>query len=208
MNACVRLLFVFILFAGPAFAADADGRFSHTLSATELQQAGLDGLTSDQVAVIDALVRRDLTARLNGRTEEAPKIFSQRLTADERRIAGLEALSADELVRVNAFVERHQSIVVARELLAPPVLVSRHTGVRPQEEKAARKIHGQFSIGFGWGSGDYSERTASMVLHTELRPGLDVSIGYSHAKIKGGEGIYYYRDPYRATPVVTGPPSP
>lgn len=207
MNPCVRVLLIAALWLGIAGAAENEGRFTHALSAPELHESGIGRLNSDQVAVLDALVRRDLAARLNGRSEAAPKTFSDRLTADERRIAGFDALSSAEAARVNAFVERYQSVVVSRALLSPPVYVSRRATVQPRETKAERKIHGTFTMGFGWGSDGYSERTGSMVLHSEVAPGMHVSVGYSETRRKGGEGLYYYRDDplhYRP-PLLEGP---
>lgn len=206
MSLCFRLPFIAAFWLGIAMAAETDSRFSHTLSAPDLQESGIARLNSDQVAVLDALVRRDLTARLNGRGEAAPKIFSERLTADERRIAGLPELTPTEFARVNALVERYQSVSVSRALLSPPVYVARHATLKPRETKAERKIHGTFSLGFGWGSDGYSERTGSMVLHSEVAPGMHVSVGYSETRMKGDEGVYYYRDDvYRRPPVPDGP---
>jgi hypothetical protein len=209
MKVLFRLLFLSLLIGGSSIAAETDGRFTHGLSVEEIQETGVVRLSSDQIAVLDALVRRDLTARMNGRTEEAPKIFSDRLTVDERRIAGLDAISAAELARVNSLVERYQTIVVTRTLLSPPVLVSRHANMIPRETgKAERKIHGTFSMSLGWGSDGYSERTGSMEVHTELSPGLHLGVGYSVSRVKG-EGLYYRDDPYYLRPpVVVAPPPP
>jgi hypothetical protein len=176
-----------------------DVRFSHSLSAEDRSAAGLPRLSSDEVAVIDALVRRD-TATRGAPTPPpaeaaAPASFSQRLTADERRAAGFAKLTAAELPKLDAFVDRHQNARLARSLLAPPTYVARSPRIVPTEKKKEREIHGSFSLSYGLGSGGYSEKTGSMVLTLEDPDrGYSISVGYSESHIKGGPG-YIYRDP-------------
>src|SRR5687767_11669807 len=89
-------LFVFaatvLLPVTPSRAQDL--RFSVTLGVAERTAAGLTKLTSDQVAVVDAFVRRDTgrpasTATTSEAAEKPNATFSQRLTENERRTAGL-----------------------------------------------------------------------------------------------------------------------
>src|ERR1041384_2889139 len=86
------LLLACLCFAGIVRAADTD-RFSQWLTTTEQKEAGVDKLTSDQVAVLDALVRKDITNRSVGRAEGSPDEFSKRLTSDESRNTGLASLT-------------------------------------------------------------------------------------------------------------------
>jgi hypothetical protein len=207
-------LVLLALFSGlESRANSADVRFSQSLSAEEKAASGLSRLNSDQVAVIDALVRRDIPGRAaTPGKDEKPSTFSQRLTADERRVAGLGALSAEELPRIDSLVERYQSAKLARTLLAPPALISRASRVTPEETKPEKKIHGSFSLSYGWGKGGYSEKTGSMVLnYTDPDRGFGVTIGYSESHIKGGSYSPYYRDPYldsRRGPDLTDPTGP
>ena len=190
------------LFVG-THAHAQDLRFSATLRAAERTAAGLAKLTSDQVAVIDALVRRDtvgrgaVTVQSSGDgAEKNAASFSQRLTARERTTAGLAALSALEVAQLDALVERHQAAKLARTLLSPPTYLSPRPRVNPTEKKQEREIHGSFSLSYGFGSGGYSEKTGSMVLTMEdPTKGYAISVGYSESHIKGGRG-YIYRDPF------------
>lgn len=180
-------------------AAPLDSRFSQALNADDLTAAGLRQLSSDEVAVIDALVRRDTAARVgSAASDPAAATFSQRLTADERRTAGLTKLSATELPKLNDLVDRHQNAKLARTLLAPPTYLARSSRVTPTEKKKEREIHGSFSLSYGMGSGGYSEKTGSMVLTLEdPEKGYSISVGYSESHIKGGS---YYRDSYYRDP--------
>jgi hypothetical protein len=178
----------------------ADTRFSQALTASESTEAGLKRLSSDQIAVIDALVRRDLARQIAASpdTPTPTTRFSQRLTADERRTAGLTLLTEAELPRFDAFVERYASAGRTRALLGPPVFVAASPRLRPTETKTTPEIHGSFSLGMGWGSGGSSEKTGSMELHyTDPVRGFSVSVGYSEIHMKGP---YIYRDPIPSPP--------
>jgi hypothetical protein len=109
MNPWATRLAAALLALSAAGARAADTRFTLTLTAIELADAGLKRLSSDQVAVIDALVRRDLAKNPDAAppAPAAPR-FSQRLTDDERRIAGCALLDATELARLDALVERFE----------------------------------------------------------------------------------------------------
>ncbi|PAW66929.1 MAG: hypothetical protein B9S34_06695 [Opitutia bacterium Tous-C1TDCM] len=200
----IRWLFALVAAALPLGAAAADLRFSLSLAAAEKTAAGLARLSSDEVAVIDALVRRD-TARLASAADSAAgeKTFAQRLTADERRTSGIAALPAEEAARLDTFVARFQAARLARTLLRPPAFHTRATRIRTEEAKRDRAIHGSFSLSYGWGKGGYSEKTGSMVLNWEDPDrGIAVSFAYTESHIKGG-GVYrdpyydpFYRDPF------------
>lgn len=184
-----------------AAAAENTTRFSQALSASERAEIGLDRFTSDEIAVLDALVRRDISNRLKSSAASAPAAFSERLTADERRIAGFARLDAAATTRLDALVARHTNAVLAPELLAPPRIMSRsRPGVSPREDKPANPIHGTFSLTFGVGSGGYSERSGSMVLRYDDPAGrYSISVGYTESHIKGGPQIYR-DDPLPAAP--------
>ena len=195
MKLAVCLLAIGLFGYGHAWAASGDVRFSNTLNAEEREASGLKGLTSDEVAVIDALVRRDTTARAGSASTDATgATFSQRLTSDERRTAGLTKLNDKELPKLDSFVDRYQNAKLARTLLAPPAYLARSSRVTPTEAKNEREIHGSFSLSYGFGSGGYSEKTGSMVL-TMDDPArrYSISVGYSESHIKGG---HVYRDPF------------
>jgi hypothetical protein len=190
-----RWLAVWLLATGMVWAAQGDVRFSNTLNAEERAASGLTRLSSDEVAVIDALVRRDTTARAGSTTnDEKPATFSQRLTAGERDTAGFQKLTAKELPQLDSFVDRFQNAKLARSLLAPPVYLARRPGITPAEMKKELEIHGSFSLSYGFGSGGYSEKTGSMVLTLDdPARRFSISVGYSESHVKGG---HIYSDPF------------
>ena len=175
-----------------ATARGADGRFSQTLATEDRIVTGVVKLSSDQVAVLDALVRRDFATRTSTRAvPNASPRFSERLTADEHRIAGLALLTDAELIRLDAAVDKSTSSAVTRALLAPPTLLS-PSRVRPTEAKEGGEIHGSFSLSYGVGKGGYSEKSGSMVLNYEdPARRFIISVGYTETHTKSP---YLYRD--------------
>lgn len=183
----------------PGFAAEpvAAARFSQSIATVERTVVGLHRLNSDQVAVLDVMVRRDAAARSQTNADpEAPVLFSQRLSPDERRLAGLDLLPTEELARLDAGVARYTNASLARSLLAPPVYLSRAARIEPVETKKEREIHGSFSLSYGWGKGGYSEKTGSMVLTLDdPARRYSISVGYTESHIKGGDGVRYIEGP-------------
>jgi hypothetical protein len=197
-----RPLFLALLLAltavASARAADLT-RFSQALAISERAEIGFNRLSSDQVAVLDALVRRDLGAKSSSRPKDPVPAarFSQRLTANERATAGLAIFSEKELERLDVLVEQHDSSVLARELLAPPTYYP--TGMRPlpSETKNTPEVHGSFTLGFGMGKGGYSERFGGINLNYEDPVHhFAVDFSYSESRVKGPVP---YRDDYIPT---------
>jgi len=191
----LRLLLAFAVTWTAALGAEAiEPRFSLVLGQEDRETAGIGRLTSDEAAVIDALVRRDTLARLNATpATKLAEQFSQRLTAGERQTAGLGKLTPAELAQLDGLVDRHQNARLARTLLAPPVYLSRSSPVRTTETKREREIHGTFSLSYGVGSGGYSEKSGSATFTLEdPAKGYSVTVGYSETHTKGGP---LYRDP-------------
>ena len=192
------LIALFAAVAPLAHAAEAPLRLSQLLSTGERTTTGLVRLTSDQVAVLDALYRRDLVAQSAPRRADAPALparFSQRLTDDERRNAGLTTLSEAELTQLDALAERSAGASLARTLLAPPTFIPLSVRARiaeAQAKKSAPEIHGSFTLGFGMGSGGYSEKFGGIALtYEDPARGLAIGFSYTESHVKGGPGPYY-----------------
>ena len=187
------------LAAAGAIAAEGPAlqRFSQSVSETERTPTGLHRLDSDQIAVLDVMVRRDTAARSQVRADpDAPALFSQRLTTDERRLAGLTLLAPAELALLDAAVARFTNASLARTLLAPPVYISRTGRVEPAETKKEREIHGSYSLSYGWGKGGYSEKSGSMFLTLDdPEHRYSLSFGYTETHIKGPDGVRYVEGP-------------
>jgi hypothetical protein len=178
---------ILTLLISPAHAADR--RFSATLNPAEAAQVGLVRLTSDQVAVLDALVRHDAATVANASAAHpvAPR-FSQRLSADERRNAGLTLLSETELGRLDADVEGFSRPTApgaaAATLATPATVVASPTAVQWKQEP---EIHGSVSFMVGAGSHGYSEYGGAMdVTYFDPAHGFELSAGYSELHTSGG----------------------
>ncbi len=195
--ACVLIAFSAV--AAPSLrAAEAPLRLSQMLSTEERTATGIARLTSDQVAVLDALYRRDLVAQSAPRRADAPAPaagFSQRLSADERRNAGLATLTDAEVAQLDALAERSAGASLARTLLAPPTFIPLSVRARiaeAQAKKSTPEIHGSFTLGFGMGSGGYSEKFGGIALtYEDPARGLAIGFSYSESHVKGGPGPYY-----------------
>jgi hypothetical protein len=186
-----RMLLLAAALLAAALAATARAtdvaRFSQVLTAEQRAATGLDQLTSDQLAVLDALVRHDdAYAVPSTPAHPRPAHFSQRLNADERRNAGLTRLSADQRARLDALVE--QRVPLRVPVVAP---ISAATAPTVEVERVRPQIHGAVTLGMGWGSGGYSEMGGSMVVdYSDPAHGLDLLMGYSEVHTKGS---YLYR---------------
>ena len=183
-----------LLLAAMARAEVNELRFTVSLKPEERMAIGLARLTSDEAAVLDALVRRDTTVISTGsNTTKLAERFTERLTAGERLTVGLQKLTPAETAQLNALVDRHQNARLARTLLAPPSYLARNRTVVPSEGKKEREIHGSFTLSYGFGSGGYSEKTGSMELYFQDPAGrYNISVGYTESHVKGGS---VYRDP-------------
>ena len=181
------LAFAFALTAVTGALA-ADTRFSQRLAISERVESCFNWLSSDQIAVLDALVRRDLAAQAAPRRGEPPLAarFSQRLSSDERANAGLALLTDQELTRLDALVDQHASAALTRVLLAPPVFVPAGMPLRSAEAKTVPGVHGSISLSYGFGKGGYSEKTGAMMLNYEdPMHGFSVMFGYAETQVKG-----------------------
>ncbi len=173
-----------LLAASAAAARADDGRFSQRLPAFDFAGAGLARLSADQLAALDALIRRDEQQQARRRDAAGRSgRFSQRLPADERRVAGLEFLKPTEL-------EHLDWLVAQVEGSGPPTgLAAGSPGsavvVRPA--RPAPQIHGELSLTVGAGSGGYQEIGGSLVLeYDDPAHGLTLLTGFSQWRATGG----------------------
>lgn len=189
----LALAFSFVLFgSATVLTAAEDARFSRTLNSETSAALGLSQLTSDQTAVLDALIRRDIAnlARLRPSEPRAAR-FSQRISADERANAGLTTLSETQLAQLDEQVQRFaapppSNASVASGQGSSGALIQAKTLRRPPE------IHGSVSLMYGVGSGGYSERGGAMFLtYEDPASGLALGVGYSEVRTKGGR---FWRD--------------
>lgn len=163
-----------------------DRRFSASLNATDSTQSGLTHLTSDQVAVLDALVRNDINTAEFQR-QPRPVLFSQRLSENERRNAGFAQLNESELAQLDAFVARFAQPVVddSSAALNSPVKDRSSTAVKVL--RRAPEIHGSVTLMVAGGSGGYSAYGGAIDLtYYDPADRFAISVGYSEVHSKGG----------------------
>jgi hypothetical protein len=169
-----------------------DRRFSSTLSPTESAQIGLPKLSSDHVAVLDALVRKDLIIAEADPTPTLPRAaqFSQRISADERRAAGFALLGEIEIAQIDAGVERFEHPVAF-----PSATLTdqspRTTTLTSVMLRRAPEIHGSVTLMVAGGSGGYSAYGGAINLsYYDPAHHFSLEVGYSEIRSKGGYGGY------------------
>lgn len=182
--------------------AEVESRFTKSLAPAESAQLGLDHLSSDQLAVLDALVRKDATAaRMVRATKPRAARFSARISADERRNAGLTVLGPEQLNELDARVE---------QFVAPPPAdggsyrVSSASGSTIYTARSLRRepeIHGSVTLVYGVGSHGYSERGGAMTLsYEDPENRFAIAVGYAEMHTKGDYVGRYCRDGFSRWP--------
>ncbi len=166
--------------------AGEDARFSKSFGTEEFSAAGLPKLTSDQVAILDALVRRDEEAAWHT-TPMHPRaaLFSQRLSADERINIGINLLTASEIARLDAQVARQENTVVSAAVVPATAAGSAAQTATPAY-KALPQIHGSFSLFYGTGSHGFSTQGAAVdLIYHDPDHGYTITAGYAEIRAKG-----------------------
>jgi hypothetical protein len=169
-----------------------DRRFSSTLSPTETAQAGLPRLSSDQVAVLDALVRKDFTIIDADPTPTIPRAaqFSQRISSDERRAAGFALLSEAEIAQIDAGVERfvHPASPASVSLTDQSAKSTSLTSVMLRRDP---EIHGSVTLMVAAGSHGYSAYGGALTLgYYDPANHFSIEAGYSEVHSSGGYGYF------------------
>lgn len=180
-------LFLLALVAASATGVRAaeDVRFSKTLTSAQFTDLGLNRLSSDQLASLDALVRRDVARADIVTTEPRAARFSQRLAGTERDSAGLNLLTATQLAALDAQVQRlmpppRQAFTVAEYADAGGAMPSFSLRQKPE-------IHGAVSLVVGAGSHGYSEYGGGLLVEVDdPAHNMALAVSYSELHAKGG----------------------
>lgn len=180
----LSLSFALAVLGGASLHAEESVRFSKSLAPEEHASLGLSRLSSDQVAVLDALVRRDIEQSQFTSKEPRAARFSARLSADERNNAGLVHLEESEVARLDERVER---------LVTPPssgisfATANGKYSVPSVKLRRDPSIHGHITLGVAVGSDGYSAYGGGVVLdYIDPANKFGISIGYSEVRSKGG----------------------
>ena len=186
-------------------AVGAESRFSGSVVVAERPGMGIERLSSDQLAVLDALVRREAEVARSESEPAAgtPKAFSRRLTDAERRNAGLHHLSPEELKRLDAAVARFELRDRTQHLLTPPIFVSHRSAARTVDRRREAEVHGSITLSYGWGGG-YSTKSGSMVVNVaDPNRRYSVTIGYGENHVSGPPGPLLHPTPLPGLPSDT-----
>lgn len=177
---------------GALARAQDDVRFSKALAPQEFTASGLSSLSSDQLAVLDALVRRDIAGSYRTSTSPRADRFSDRLSADERRNAGLETLADAERLQLDACVQRLIAPPPPSSSLVGPGSAGLANAVQSVKIRREPEIHGSVSLMVAAGSHGYSAYGGGMVLtYDDPANRFSVAVGYSEIHEKGD---YLWRD--------------
>lgn len=175
---------------------ETESRFSSTLSPAQQAETGLDRLTVDNIAVIDALVRLDAAAatrlvRNNIRTTH----FSERRTAHEREIAGLDRLTPEQVRKLDQFVALRIPAPVPSDADLAYASVRLDATTPVAIKKPAPEIHGSLSLTYGWSRGGSIRGADTSVTYVDPRKRYSITVGYSEYR---GNGLapYPYATPY------------
>jgi hypothetical protein len=175
-----------------ALVAKAQSRFSETLNPPDWAAAGLAHLSVDQMAVLDALVQRDIAAARQGDVVAFARSFTERRTVDEAKAAGLDRLNDAERARLNATIA---DVIAHRPAVAfVPYIAPKGTAREVKTAPRPWEVHGEVSMFVGGGSGGRSWYGGSFdTWATDPSHHVTVGVGYSEVHGKGLRGCD--RDP-------------
>jgi hypothetical protein len=195
---------LFSSFAGALVAADSP-RFTDGLTVAQKTEVGLDHLNSDNVAVINALVRQDEAAAHHRDPTVVSTSFSTRRNDHEREITGIDHLTPaqvkrlDELIapRITDAVPPPPDAVFVPSL--PSLIISSVDTVSPP--RSPLEIHGSFSLSYGWSKEGSTRGGDAVVSIHDPDHNLTVTLGYSEYRGKIYTPLlspidnYYYNRP-------------
>lgn len=205
MSARFLLLCVLWLAAGFVGRADEPMRHSKTLSTAAFESAGLAKLSSDELAVLDALVRRDLAQAQRASQQPRVERFSERLSEDERRNAGFARLSTEEIAAVDASVQAR---------IAPPgagFSIGEAGGgssgaIHAIKVRRDPEIHGSATLMVAAGSHGYRAYGGALeVTYDDPANNFSVGVGVAQIRSKGGWYHGYCYDRSRLNRHAFGP---
>jgi hypothetical protein len=188
-------LALFVSSLALARAADSDLRFSKTLRPAELSATGLDRLSSDQLAILDALIRRDIAQSRYTSKEPRAERFSARLTDAERDQSGLAQLAETELAALDAHIAPLATPPASGGRFTPN---TRYASIPSVKIDRGPRIHGQLTLMVAAGSDDYTAYGGGIAVTVDDPASrMSLTLAYSEIHSKGGGpwrycGDYYY----------------
>jgi len=181
---CWKSIICGCLVAATTITALADNiRFSQQLTPSDRMEIGLQRLSPDELAILDALVRRDEKWYAKpGTPPPSPTRFSQRLSPEECKSAGLDRFDDAHLFRLDVLVSRIEFGNVPMAAAGN----STQSASPKQVTTSGLEIHGMVSFTVGGGSGGYSEMGGAMALMLDdPAHNLSVFVNYEEMHAKG-----------------------
>jgi hypothetical protein len=181
----------------PIIQAAESGRFTDSLTTQQRAEVGLEKLSSDNVAVINALVRQDgSTSQLRNNNVRATK-FSQRRTEHERSIAGLTLLNPEEIARLDdlvglRFAPPPSPLLETASMPSILSISAMDTTTTPRRPE----IHGSFSLTYGWSKGGSVKGGDATLFYQDPEHRYSILFNYSEYRGKGYAPWLYPRDTY------------
>lgn len=185
----LALVAVVTLVTTRAPAQEDDTRFSATLRPEQWTDTGLNKLTVDNVAVIDALVRADKSASEYRNNNIGTTRFSQRRNEHERTTSGLYLLTAEQIQKLDDLValrvarptaQFDTSVPTPRLTMEPIVAAAR-----------SNPIHGAFSLTYGGGKGGSFYGGDATFIYENPVHHLSLLFNYSEYHGKGYDPLIY-----------------
>jgi hypothetical protein len=173
-----------LISAAMASAAPSNSRFSEQLTAAERQASGIELLSSDQVAALNALVHREAAAAFDAPAAPAPKPFSQRLYPDEFQAAGLNRLTAPQLSRLDGLVGSRLSQPGTTAFLASAPSSSSAVTVPSENGAPPPELHGMVALTYGFGGGTSFRAATTDLSYVDPSHRLEIDVGYSDLEAK------------------------
>lgn len=173
-----------LMAAAMASAAPASSRFSDNLTDAERRSSGVDLLSSDQVAALNALVHREAVAAFDAPAAPAAKPFSQRLYPDEFQASGLGRLTAPQLARLDGLVGVSLSRPGTTAVLAAAPYSSASGPVPSENGRPPSEIHGMVALTYGFGGGGSFREATTDLSYVDPSHGFEIDVGYSDLEAK------------------------
>lgn len=176
-------------------AASDDVRFSASLTPEQRTSAGLTALSSDNVAIIDGLVRQDEAAsKLKNNVVDHTR-FSQRRTARELEISGLNLLGAAQLDALDNFVGTRIGGTEASYISSTDSSSGTAGAVESVKLNRPLEIHGEISYTYGRSKAGSFQGGDLVLTYDDPAHRFSVLVGYSEYHGKGLPYCFYPSPP-------------
>jgi hypothetical protein len=196
---CIRHWFIRVVIAAVlasvTVSAAEPTSFISTLSAENKAASGVERLSEEQIAALNAQIAREIAVARQGATVAFATSFTHRRTPQQRTEAGLDRLMTPELARLDTLVA---TAVANGAKPASPATDALVTTSSPSTyvESIPRhaEVHGEVTLAYVSGSGGAHGYGASMVT-TVTDPSGKYSLTFGFSQFYG-KGFHHYPGEY------------